>query len=87
MRVHSWLPSVLVGVSLSELVLPHIPWTLSGKMIFHIFLIWIVDIKSLSRRMMMTSGSGVNYKSMFDAGSQVIKLFFLDTQIYKWLIL
>jgi solute carrier family 25 (adenine nucleotide translocator) protein 4/5/6/31 len=24
-----------------------------------------------SRRMMMTSGSGVNYKSMFDAGSQV----------------
>ena len=28
--------------------------------------------------MMMTSGSGVNYKSMFDAGSQVIKLLFLD---------
>jgi solute carrier family 25 (mitochondrial adenine nucleotide translocator), member 4/5/6/31 len=25
-----------------------------------------------SRRMMMTSGSGVNYKSMFDAGSQII---------------
>ena len=27
---------------------------------------------SSSRRMMMTSGSGVNYKSMFDAGSQII---------------
>lgn len=26
----------------------------------------------ISRRMMMTSGSGVNYKSMFDAGSQII---------------
>src|ERR1700760_3746488 len=26
-----------------------------------------------SRRMMMTSGSGVNYKSMFDAGSQIIQ--------------
>lgn len=25
-----------------------------------------------SRRMMMTSGSGQNYKSMFDAGSQII---------------
>jgi hypothetical protein len=25
-----------------------------------------------SRRMMMTSGSGVNYKSMFDAGSQIV---------------
>ncbi|EEB96137.1 hypothetical protein MPER_04781, partial [Moniliophthora perniciosa FA553] len=24
------------------------------------------------RRMMMTSGSGVHYKSMFDAGSQII---------------
>lgn len=27
---------------------------------------------SLSRRMMMTSGAGVHYKSMFDAGSQII---------------
>ena len=25
-----------------------------------------------SRRMMMTSGAGVHYKSMFDAGSQII---------------
>ena len=33
----------------------------------------IIDIY-FSRRMMMTSGSGVNYKSMFDAGSQVIGL-------------
>ena len=29
-------------------------------------------LTSNSRRMMMTSGSGVNYKSMFDAGSQII---------------
>jgi solute carrier family 25 (adenine nucleotide translocator) protein 4/5/6/31 len=28
---------------------------------------------SFSRRMMMTSGSGQNYKSMFDAGSQIIQ--------------
>ena len=25
-----------------------------------------------SRRMMMTSGAGVHYKSMFDAGSQIV---------------
>lgn len=26
-----------------------------------------------SRRMMMTSGAGVHYKSMFDAGSQIVQ--------------
>jgi len=36
-----------------------------------IFLSRIPFLLSISRRMMMTSGSGVNYKSMFDAGSQV----------------
>ena len=35
------------------------------------FLSRIPFLLSISRRMMMTSGSGVNYKSMFDAGSQV----------------
>ncbi|KAG7450571.1 mitochondrial carrier, partial [Guyanagaster necrorhizus] len=29
-------------------------------------------LDTIRRRMMMTSGSGVNYKSMFDAGSQII---------------
>ena len=37
-----------------------------------------INMNFFSRRMMMTSGSGVNYKSMFDAGSQVIKLLLLD---------
>lgn len=34
----------------------------------------LVSILTLfySRRMMMTSGAGVHYKSMFDAGSQII---------------
>jgi len=30
-------------------------------------------LDTIRRRMMMTSGSGVNYKSMFDAGSQIIR--------------
>ena len=77
LRVHSWLPSFSVGVSLLVLVLPLIPWTLSGKMIFRLVSRNCLSI-FLSRRMMMTSGSGVNYKSMFDAGSQVIKLLFLN---------
>ena len=72
LRVHSWLLSVLVGVSPSALVSPHIPWTLSGKKILQLLLIYFLMSICLSRRMMMTSGSGVNYKSMFDAGSQVI---------------
>ncbi|KAK7064266.1 DEAD-box family helicase [Favolaschia claudopus] len=29
-------------------------------------------LDTIRRRMMMTSGSGVNYKSMFDAGSQIV---------------
>ena len=29
-------------------------------------------VDTIRRRMMMTSGGGVHYKSMFDAGSQII---------------
>jgi hypothetical protein len=35
-----------------------------------------------SRRMMMTSGSGINYKSMFDAGSQVGTTSFGTTKVF-----
>jgi hypothetical protein len=70
LRVRSWLPLVLDGVLPLVLVLPHTLWIPSGK-----YFLIINHVLSLtlycSRRMMMTSGSGVNYKSMFDAGSQV----------------
>ena len=32
----------------------------------------LLTIGPHSRRMMMTSGAGVHYKSMFDAGSQIV---------------
>jgi len=71
LRVRSWLPSVLDGVLPLVLVLPHTLWILSGMYRLIIATFWHVDFVYCSRRMMMTSGSGVNYKSMFDAGSQV----------------
>lgn len=86
LRVHSWLHSVSVGVLLSVLVLLHIPWTLFGKDDTSPHYLRYIDVFYFSRRMMMTSGSGVNYKSMFDAGSQVTEMFFLDTDV-KYLIL
>ncbi|KAJ3711285.1 ATP:ADP antiporter [Lentinula raphanica] len=55
--------------------------TLQGSFLASFLLGWGVTIGSglasypldtIRRRMMMTSGSGVNYKSMFDAGSQII---------------
>ncbi|KAG6885580.1 hypothetical protein C0993_012582 [Termitomyces sp. T159_Od127] len=54
---------------------------LEGSFLASFFLGWGVTIgaglasyplDTIRRRMMMTSGSGVNYKSMFDAGSQII---------------
>ncbi|KAJ3894468.1 mitochondrial carrier [Lentinula edodes] len=54
---------------------------LQGSFLASFLLGWSVTIGSglasypldtIRRRMMMTSGSGVNYKSMFDAGSQII---------------
>ncbi|KAJ4486118.1 mitochondrial carrier [Lentinula aciculospora] len=54
---------------------------LQGSFLASFLLGWTVTIGSglasypldtIRRRMMMTSGSGVNYKSMFDAGSQII---------------
>lgn len=36
------------------------------------FLTYLILIGLLSRRMMMTSGGAVHYKSMFDAGAQII---------------
>jgi hypothetical protein len=65
------LRSVLVGVSQSVLALLRILWTPSG-LNFSPPLMHAPTNLGHSRRMMMTSGSGVNYKSMFDAGSQII---------------
>lgn len=54
---------------------------LQGSFLASFLLGWSVTIgaglasyplDTIRRRMMMTSGSGVNYKSMFDAGSQII---------------
>lgn len=53
------------------LVLLHTLWILSG-LYYSLFLFYRILTFCGSRRMMMTSGSGVNYKSMFDAGSQII---------------
>jgi hypothetical protein len=71
-RVPSWRPSVLVGVLLSVLALLHTLWTPFGASPDNVFAIHL-EHECCSRRMMMTSGSGVNYKSMFDAGSQIIR--------------
>ncbi|KDR68554.1 hypothetical protein GALMADRAFT_256815 [Galerina marginata CBS 339.88] len=55
---------------------------LEGSFLASFGLGWIVTIgagivsyplDTIRRRMMMTSGTGVNYKSMFDAGSQIIR--------------
>eukprot|EP00914_Ancora_sagittata_P029612 GHVO01058667.1.p1 GENE.GHVO01058667.1~~GHVO01058667.1.p1 ORF type:complete len:314 (+),score=30.79 GHVO01058667.1:65-1006(+) len=55
--------------------------SLQGSFLASFLLGWSVTIgaglasyplDTIRRRMMMTSGSGVNYKSMFDAGSQII---------------
>ncbi|EDR08284.1 ADP/ATP carrier protein [Laccaria bicolor S238N-H82] len=55
--------------------------SLEGSLLASFMLGWGVTIgagfasyplDTIRRRMMMTSGSGVNYKSMFDAGSQII---------------
>ncbi|KIK06342.1 hypothetical protein K443DRAFT_674327 [Laccaria amethystina LaAM-08-1] len=55
--------------------------SLEGSLLVSFMLGWGVTIgagfasyplDTIRRRMMMTSGSGVNYKSMFDAGSQII---------------
>lgn len=70
LRVRSWLPLVLDGVLPSVLVLPHTLWIQSGTWLSIINNVLLLTLYC-SRRMMMTSGSGVNYKSMFDAGSQV----------------
>jgi len=69
-RGRSWRHSVSDGVLPLVPALLHTLWipfgessavlSYSGSLLFN------------SRRMMMTSGSGVNYKSMFDAGSQII---------------
>lgn len=72
LRVPSLLPSVSVGespsvpVSLLTLSIP------SGMLLSPSVFVLDVHVIVFSRRMMMTSGSGVNYKSMFDAGSQII---------------
>ena len=71
LRDRSWLPSVLDGVlPLVLVLLPtlSIPSGMSDLLRF----VPHVANDSHSRRMMMTSGSGVNYKSMFDAGSQIV---------------
>jgi len=57
-------------VLLSVLVLLRTLWTLSGESKSAVKLASTLII--FSRRMMMTSGAGVHYKSMFDAGSQIV---------------
>lgn len=42
------------------------------RLVIWIRLVCSVPDLFFSRRMMMTSGAGVHYKSMFDAGSQII---------------
>ena len=69
LRARSWLLSVSVGVLPSVLVLHHTHWIPSGTR--PVGIRHSRTYHHASRRMMMTSGSGVNYKSMFDAGSQV----------------
>lgn len=71
-RVLSSLRSLLDGVLPSVLVLLLTPLTLFGSWSFVYFQGGFILNLSHSRRMMMTSGSGVNYKSMFDAGSQIV---------------
>ena len=69
LRVPSWRRSCLVGVSPSVLVSPLILLILFGALFGSSSKLWLKGLSS--RRMMMTSGGGVHYKSMFDAGSQV----------------
>ena len=66
------LPSCSVGVSLLVLVSLLTLSIPSGEL--HSIGKWTrVLTLFTSRRMMMTSGGGVHYKSMFDCGSQIIK--------------
>ena len=62
-------PSFLDGVLLLELGLHLTRWILFGSS--SACLISFINLNGFSRRMMMTSGGTVHYKSMFDAGSQV----------------
>ena len=69
LRAPSWRHSVSDGVLPLAPALLRILWIPFGK---SCAVISYGSLLSNSRRMMMTSGSGVNYKSMFDAGSQII---------------
>ena len=71
LRVHSWLPSLSAGVLPLVLVLLLTPSTRFGECDLSQFPSQSL-MCPLSRRMMMTSGGAVHYKSMFDAGSQII---------------
>ena len=71
-RAPSSLPSCSVGVLPLVLVLLHTLSTLFGTLRPFIWLYQVYSSFLCSRRMMMTSGGGQHYKSMFDAGSQII---------------
>ena len=71
-RAPSSLPSCSVGVLPLVLVLLHTLSTLFGTLRRFIWLYQVYSSFLCSRRMMMTSGGGVHYKSMFDAGSQIV---------------
>ena len=71
-RAPSSLPSCSVGVLPLVLVLLHTLSTLFGTLRRFIWLYQVYSSFLCSRRMMMTSGGGQHYKSMFDAGSQII---------------
>jgi hypothetical protein len=65
-------PSSSVGVSPLVPVLLHILWIPSGGHVSADVLKNASLTLPCRRRMMMTSGAKVHYKSMFDAGSQII---------------
>ena len=68
----SLLRSLSDGVLPLVLVLLHTLSTLFGTLRRFIWLYQVYSSFLCSRRMMMTSGGGQHYKSMFDAGSQIV---------------